>query len=314
RCAARTGSASPWRTGTARTRSAPGASMPNTPRHANAGAPSGTGISSCASPGSSAPMAGIAATGKVPAPGESAPMPVDRTRRARACRADPAIMPAMRRAGACRPGLPRRRGHTVLNHLLRPTLPRSEDILQKILARKAEEVAARAAARPLAEMRALAADMPPTRGFADAIEAKIATGAPAVIAEVKKASPSRGVIRADFHPAQIARSYEAGGAACLSVLTDVDFFQGADLYLQEARAACTLPVLRKDSTIAPWQVHEARALGADCILLIVAALSDGQLAELSGTAMQLGLDVLVEVHDIDELERAIQVPAPLLGV
>ena len=201
-----------------------------------------------------------------------------------------------------------------LNHLLRPTLPRSEDILQKILARKAEEVAARAAARPLAEMRALAADMPPTRGFADAVEAKIAAGAPAVIAEVKKASPSRGVIRPDFHPAQIARSYEAGGAACLSVLTDIDFFQGADLYLQEARAACALPVLRKDFTIDPWQVHEARALGADCILLIVAALSDGQLAELSGTAMQLGLDVLVEVHDIDELERAIQVPAPLLGV
>ncbi|TWT18725.1 indole-3-glycerol phosphate synthase TrpC [Luteimonas marina] len=193
-------------------------------------------------------------------------------------------------------------------------MPRKDDILQKILARKVEEVAARAAARPLAEMRALAADMPPARGFAAAIEAKIASGAPAVIAEVKKASPSKGVIRPDFHPAQIARSYEAGGAACLSVLTDVDFFQGADAYLQQARAACALPVLRKDFTIDPYQVHEARALGADCVLLIVAALSDDQLAELSGTALQLGLDVLVEVHDIDELERAIQVPAPLLGV
>ena len=197
--------------------------------------------------------------------------------------------------------------------LLRPSVPR-KDILQAILQRKAEEVAARVASVPPAEMRARAADMPPTRGFAGAVEAKIAAGAPAVIAEVKKASPSKGVIRADFDPAAIARSYEAGGAACLSVLTDVDFFQGSDAYLQQARAACALPVLRKDFTIDPYQVHEARALGADCILLIVAALSDGQLAELAGTALQLGLDVLVEVHDIDELERAIQVPAPLLGV
>jgi len=196
---------------------------------------------------------------------------------------------------------------------LRPSVPR-RDILQDILQRKAEEVAARTASVSPADMRARAADMPPARGFADAIEGKIAAGAPAVIAEVKKASPSKGVIRADFDPAAIARSYEAGGAACLSVLTDVDFFQGADAYLQQARAACALPVLRKDFTIDPYQVHEARALGADCILLIVAALSDGQLAELSGIALQLGLDVLVEVHDIDELERAIQVPAPLLGV
>ncbi|WP_238346077.1 indole-3-glycerol phosphate synthase TrpC [Luteimonas saliphila] len=201
-----------------------------------------------------------------------------------------------------------------MTHLLRPSLPRQDDILQRILLRKAEEVAGRVAVRPLDEMRALAADMPAPRGFAAAIEAKIASGAPAVIAEVKKASPSKGVIRPDFDPAAIARSYEAGGAACLSVLTDVDFFQGADAYLQQARAACALPVLRKDFTIDPYQVYEARALGADCILLIVAALSDGQLAELSSTALQLGLDVLVEVHDIDELERAIQVPAPLLGV
>jgi len=201
-----------------------------------------------------------------------------------------------------------------VNRLLRPSLPHKDDILQRILARKAEEVAARSAARPLAEMRAQAADMPPARGFAAAIEARIAAGDPAVIAEIKKASPSRGVIRPDFDPVAIARSYEAGGAACLSVLTDVDFFQGADAYLQQTRAACALPVLRKDFTIDPYQVHEARALGADCILLIVAALSDAQLAELCGTAMAIGLDVLVEVHDIDELERAIQVPAPLLGI
>jgi indole-3-glycerol phosphate synthase len=197
--------------------------------------------------------------------------------------------------------------------LLRPAPPRA-DILQAILARKGEEVAARAAARPLAEVRARADDQPPPRGFAAAMTATIASGAPAVIAEVKKASPSKGVIRADFDPAAIARSYAAAGAACLSVLTDVDFFQGADAYLQQARAACALPVLRKDFTVDPYQVYEARALGADCILLIVAALADDQLAELSGVAMQLGLDVLVEVHDLDELERAIQVPAPLLGI
>jgi indole-3-glycerol phosphate synthase len=201
-----------------------------------------------------------------------------------------------------------------VNHLLRPSLPRRDDILQRILARKAEEVAARVASVPLPEMRARALETPPVRGFAAAIEARIAAGAPAVIAEVKKASPSKGVIRPVFHPAEIARSYAAGGAVCLSVLTDVDFFQGHDDFLRQARAACALPVLRKDFTIDPYQVHEARALGADCILLIVAALSDGRLAELAGTAMQLGLDVLVEVHDIDELERAIQVPAPLLGI
>lgn len=194
------------------------------------------------------------------------------------------------------------------------TMPPRKDILQAILQRKAEEVAARLAEVPMAEVAARAADMPPPRGFAAAIESRIASGDPAVIAEIKKASPSKGVIRADFQPAAIARSYEAGGATCLSVLTDVDFFQGADACLQQAREACTLPVLRKDFTIDPYQVHEARMLGADCILLIVAALSDHQLAELAGTAMGLDLDVLVEVHDIDELERAIQVPAPLLGI
>ena len=188
------------------------------------------------------------------------------------------------------------------------------DILTTILARKADEIAERSARVSLADLRARVADAPPTRGFADALNAMIAQGDPAVIAEVKKASPSKGVIRPDFRPADIAVSYEFGGAASLSVLTDVDFFQGADDYLRQARDACTLPVLRKDFTVDPYQVYEARALGADCILLIVAALDDGQLVDLSGLAMQLGMDVLVEVHDIDELERALQVPVPLVGI
>ncbi|WP_447938584.1 indole-3-glycerol phosphate synthase TrpC [Pseudoxanthomonas mexicana] len=188
------------------------------------------------------------------------------------------------------------------------------DILTTILARKADEIAERSARVSLADLRARADDAPPTRGFADALNAMIAQGDPAVIAEVKKASPSKGVIRPDFRPADIAVSYEFGGAACLSVLTDVDFFQGADDYLRQARDACTLPVLRKDFTVDPYQVYEARVLGADCILLIVSALDDGQLVDLSGLALQLGMDVLVEVHDIDELERALQVPVPLVGI
>jgi indole-3-glycerol phosphate synthase len=188
------------------------------------------------------------------------------------------------------------------------------DILDTILARKAEEVAARRAQVPMEALQARLPSAPPVRGFARALQAAIANGDPAVIAEVKKASPSKGVIRADFRPADIAVSYEFGGASCLSVLTDVDFFQGADAYLQQARDACTLPVLRKDFVIDPYQVVEARVLGADCILLIVAALDDRQLAELSDLAMQLGMDVLVEVHDIDELERALQVPVPLIGI
>ncbi len=188
------------------------------------------------------------------------------------------------------------------------------DILNTILARKHQEIAERSARVPLADLVARAADAAPTRGFADALNASIAQGDPAIIAEVKKASPSKGVIRADFHPADIAVSYEFGGASCLSVLTDVDFFQGADAYLRQARDACTLPVLRKDFTIDPYQVYEARVLGADCILLIVAALDDAQLVDLSSLAMQLDMDVLVEVHDIDELERALQVPVPLIGI
>ncbi|HEY4146713.1 indole-3-glycerol phosphate synthase TrpC [Pinirhizobacter sp.] len=188
------------------------------------------------------------------------------------------------------------------------------DILDRILARKVEEIAARHAAVPLDELVARVADLPDTRGFAAAMEAKIAAGLPAVIAEVKKASPSKGVIRADFHPAEIARSYEAGGAACLSVLTDADFFQGSEAYLQQACAACSLPLLRKDFIIDPYQVYEARVIGADCILLIVAALDDERLMDLSLLAAELDLDVLAEVHNEDELRRALALPVPLVGV
>ena len=188
------------------------------------------------------------------------------------------------------------------------------DILAAICRRKREEVAERLVRAPLAELQARAADMPACRGFASTLQARIAVGDAAVIAEIKKASPSKGVIRADFQPDAIARSYAAGGAACLSVLTDIDYFQGADDYLRAARAACTLPVLRKDFTIDAYQVVEARVLGADCILLIVAALADDALVALSSLAMDLGMDVLVEVHDLDELERALQVPVPLIGI
>ena len=189
-----------------------------------------------------------------------------------------------------------------------------QDVLKRILARKHEEVAERRERVSLFELKARAAAAPPPRGFADAVVAKIAAGDAAVIAEVKKASPSKGVIRADFDPAAIARSYQAGGAACLSVLTDVDFFQGADEYLIAARAACALPVLRKDFIVDAYQLHEARVLGADCVLLIAAALDDAQLSEFAFIAGEMGMDVLVEVHDLDELERALPVPARLLGI
>ena len=188
------------------------------------------------------------------------------------------------------------------------------DVLARILARKREEVDERRSRVPLAELESRIADAPPVRGFADALKARVARGEAAVIAEVKKASPSKGVIRADFDPAAIARGYEAGGAACLSVLTDVDFFQGSDAYLQQARAACALPVLRKDFIVDAYQLYESRVLGADCVLLIAAALDDAQLAEYAFIADELGMDVLVEVHDLDELERALPIPARLLGI
>lgn len=188
------------------------------------------------------------------------------------------------------------------------------DVLQRILERKREEMRQRrqrVSERTLCEQ---AASAPEPRGFARALRRRIGDGAPAVIAEIKKASPSRGLIRADFEPAAIARSYEAGGAACLSVLTDVDFFQGSDDDLRQAREACGLPVLRKDFTIDAYQVYEARVLGADCILLIVAALEDSRLRELAALAHSLDMDVLVEAHDANELDRALAVPDALTGI
>lgn len=187
-------------------------------------------------------------------------------------------------------------------------------ILKKILDRKAVEIAERSASIPLALLEQKKISAPAPRGFVRAIEKKLMDKLPAVIAEIKKASPSKGILRADFHPADIARSYEQGGAACLSVLTDVDFFQGCDAYLQQARAAVSLPVLRKDFIIDPYQIHEARAMGADCILLIVAALNPPQLRALHDLAISLGLDVLVEVHDAAELEIALQLDTRLIGI
>jgi len=177
------------------------------------------------------------------------------------------------------------------------------DILQRILLRKAEEITARQAQVSLASLRQLASQASAPRGFACAIENVIEAGGDAVIAEIKKASPSKGVIREDFNPQQLAQSYQRGGATCLSVLTDIDFFQGHDDYLKQAKAACDLPVLRKDFIVDPYQVYEARAIGADCILLIVAALDDTQLESLYQLARELGLDVLIEVHDKAELDR-----------
>lgn len=187
------------------------------------------------------------------------------------------------------------------------------DILQRILATKRDEIAAGQAGQSTAELRARAAGMPAPRGFTQQLMERTKTGL-AVIAEVKKASPSAGIIRADFNPAAIAQSYAAGGAACLSVLTDKDYFQGAPEYLQQARVACSLPVLRKDFIIDPWQVLESRVMGADCILLIVAALELAQLQQLENLARELDLDVLMEVHDEAELELALQTDARLIGV
>jgi indole-3-glycerol phosphate synthase len=188
------------------------------------------------------------------------------------------------------------------------------DILQRIVAVKHEEIAAARARRSLASLSEEAESRRDTRGFAAALRAKVGARRPAVIAEIKKASPSKGVIRERFVPAEIADTYARHGAACLSVLTDERFFQGSAAYLQQARAACTLPVLRKDFMVDEYQVAEARAMGADCILLIAACLDDAQMADLEACAMSLGLDVLVEVHDGDELDRALRLKTPLVGI
>ncbi len=188
------------------------------------------------------------------------------------------------------------------------------DILKRIVARKVDAVAAAKRARPLAALMEAAADAGPTRGFAAALHQRIGAGGAAVIAEIKRASPSKGLLRADFRPAEIAASYARGGAACLSVLTDEPFFQGDPAHLMAARAACTLPVIRKDFIVDPYQIHEARAMGADCVLLIAACLNDAELAALTGLSQELGLDVLLEVHDAAELARAAAVPTPLIGI
>lgn len=188
------------------------------------------------------------------------------------------------------------------------------DILKKIIERKREEVAERQATVPLSEQLQRAEQGSPVRDFVQAIEQRLANDRPAVIAEIKKASPSKGVMRDPFLPAEIARSYEQGGAACLSVLTDIDFFQGSDEFLQQARNACSLPVLRKDFMVVPYQVYEARAIGADCILLIAAVLDDAQMRELHDLARQLDMAVLVEVHDAEELQRALKLETPLIGI
>ncbi|KAF0206451.1 MAG: indole-3-glycerol phosphate [Gallionellaceae bacterium] len=188
------------------------------------------------------------------------------------------------------------------------------DILKKILAVKAQEVAAAKIVKPLPQLRTEAERAAPVRGFVGAIRQKIVAGQSAVIAEIKKASPSKGVIRADFRPAQIALSYAQHGAACLSVLTDEQFFQGSEQYLKQARAACELPVLRKDFMVDEYQIYQARAMGADAILLIAAALTLKQMQAFEALAHQLGMAVLVEVHDGEELDVALQLTTPLIGI
>jgi indole-3-glycerol phosphate synthase len=192
--------------------------------------------------------------------------------------------------------------------------PAGGDILARILATKAKEVAQAQSSRPLAVLREAARRGPPVRDFAAALRGKIESGKAAVIAEIKKASPSRGVLRSIFDPAAIAARYEAGGAACLSVLTDRDYFHGAPEHLEAARGACALPALRKDFVVDEYQLYEARALGADCILLIVAALDDARMRALETLAMELGMASLAEVHDVAELDRALRLSTPLIGI
>ncbi len=193
-------------------------------------------------------------------------------------------------------------------------MAQTPDILKTILRRKADEIVERSQRVSIRKMSDRAAAQPPPRGFCQALLKRIRAGEPAVVAEIKRASPSKGLLRQDYQPKKIARSYQAAGAAALSVLTDADFFQGADAHLTEARDACALPILRKDFTIDAYQVYEARALGADCILLIVACLGDAQMSELSGLAAHLDMDVLVEVHDAEELDRALALKPALLGL
>ncbi len=188
------------------------------------------------------------------------------------------------------------------------------DILKKILNRKREEIAERSKKVAIDDLKKQTVDAPEVRGFVDAIRTQLSQGRPAVIAEIKKASPSKGLLRKNFKPAEIAVSYEAGGATCLSVLTDADFFQGSEMYLKQARAACGLPVIRKDFIVDPYQVYEARAIGADCILLIASALDDTNMKKLNDLAYQLGMDVLIEIHDQNELERVLPLNIPLLGI
>ena len=188
------------------------------------------------------------------------------------------------------------------------------DILKKILARKAEEIASRKQRVTLETLQEIASSTETPRGFAAALQSKAQTKKPAIIAEIKKASPSKGVIREDFKPLEIAQDYAMNGATCLSILTDKDFFQGSEVYLQKARETCPLPVLRKDFMIDPYQIYESRALGADCILLIVAALEDEQMHLLANTSKELGMDVLVETHNAEELKRALTLDTKLIGI
>jgi len=188
------------------------------------------------------------------------------------------------------------------------------DILHRILQRKQQEIAERKRRAPPTSVERQAKDIAPARGFYTAIQSAIDNDKPAVVAEIKKASPSKGVIRQDFDPITLAHAYTNAGASCLSILTDADFFQGEDRHIHLAKQACPLPILRKDFILDPYQVHESRIIGADCILLIVAALGDNLLQELAGIALELGMDVLVEVHDREELERAHMLRTPLIGI